>query len=56
MILAEYGRVARSLDGETFFKAHPLHIVVDGPYSINAYMDVVISEKAFMAKGAQALS
>jgi hypothetical protein len=52
MILAEYDRIACFLEKETVFKARPLHITVDGPYSIGASLEVSLSAAALTPRDA----
>lgn len=42
-IVEEYNRIACFLKEQTVFRACPLRITVDGPYSIGAYMEVSFS-------------
>lgn len=52
MILTDYRRITRFLDEKTIFKARPIHIIVDGPYSIGATLDVSLSAKSLTSREA----
>jgi hypothetical protein len=51
MILAEYSRITCFLE-KTMFKARPLRITVDGPYSIGASFEVSLSKAALTSPDA----
>jgi hypothetical protein len=51
-IIRQYERVGKFLEAETPFRARPLKITVDGPYSVGGSFEVSLPEKGFTPREA----
>jgi hypothetical protein len=51
-IIRQYEKVGKFLEVNTVFRARPLKITVDGPYSVGGSFEVSLSEKGITRQDA----